>query len=152
MSNHTARSHEAAPSRQGQLIFMWAFPALVIAFVVAVTALAYHRFGVDRSWPGFPARILESRINVDQPLEGGYRGGVIQYRAEVHVRWNENGAAHDQWMSTMLTSTDRSYLQIQLTQQKVCIVRRNPHDPGVLVADLGDDLQPVHSTSAKNEQ
>jgi hypothetical protein len=145
MSNHLARPHAAPASQRRQVIFMWTFPLLVVGFVAGVTALAYHRFGVDRSWPGYTARILESRVVPYDNRSSSYGGSII-YRAEVHAQWSENGKAYDEWVPTSLGSSDRSELQFEIASQKVCVIRRNPHDRRILTADLGDDWETAHPT------
>lgn len=150
MSNHVARAHpEASPSRRIPA-YLW---LVLLAVATAVLAPIVHRqwIAIDRSWPAFPGRVLDVRLVKVGPIEGGYyTGGYILYRLEVRAAWMENGVAQDQWLPTTITSGNRESLLLFASQLKDCQVRRNPHHRASLLADVGDEWQPVHPTSPKN--
>jgi hypothetical protein len=150
MSNHLARSHATPTSRRGQLIFMWAFPVLVVAGVVGGVFVHKRWIGIDRTWPSYQGRILDSRLATDHIVNTSYLGGGIIYRLELRVAWTENGIAQSAWLQTPMTSRDGAYLRLFASQHTICTVRRNPHSPGSPIADLDDEWQPVLPPSREN--
>jgi hypothetical protein len=123
-------------------------PVLVIA-TMALSPVIYRRWiAIDKSWPSFQGHILGPRT-VPAGFDSNSRALMI-YRLELRVSWMENGRAQDAWMPTAVTSGDQAWLLLFASQHTICTVRRNPHNPGHLIADLADDWQPLHPTSSQN--
>ena len=124
-------------------------PVLVVASL-ALSPLIYRRWiAIDKSWPSFQGHILDSRSVRAGLLSGSYHAGIL-YRLELRVSWMENGKVQDAWMPTAVTSGDQPWLLLFASQHTICTVRRNPHSPGYVIADLADDWQPLHPTSSQN--
>jgi hypothetical protein len=128
------------------VVYLW-LPALFVV-ALAFSPLISRWFAIDKSWPSFPGRIVDARATTVGAVGSQYRGRVV-YRLDLRVRWAENGSTQDAWMPTRVTSEDQDYLRLLASQLTVCTVRRNPHNPGFVVADLADDWQPLHPTSSE---
>jgi hypothetical protein len=124
-------------------------PVLVVASLALFPGIYRRLIAIDKSWPSFQGHILDSRTARAGLLDSSYNGGIL-YRLELRVSWMENGKAQDEWMPTAVTSRDDAWLLLFASQHTICTVRRNPHNPGYVIADLADDWQPLHPTSSQN--
>lgn len=128
-----SRSHvrienpELTPVRRKGLEILSAVVFVLVAG--GVIAYMFSRPPFDTEHDAAPGKILESRIDVFEIVDGG-RGGVVRYQIKTHVQYWLKGQLQDRWMAASEPESNRDYLVLEIREHPhACQVYWTPAHP-----------------------